>query len=92
MDGIEERQEVAIDVTGGVVSNVQPYYLEPNQMYYFQNVNLDQLGARSKRFGCLSYGVEGAQCGGLSPWVFKDMSRYLIGYWDNKIILIYFYK
>ena len=85
MDNIEEKIEAAIDVTGGVVSNVQPFYLEKNQMYYFKNVSLDQLGARVRRAGCSSYGVGGVECGGLAPWVYKDSTRYLVGYWDNDI-------
>ena len=80
---IQEVIEQAIDVTGGVRSNVEPYYLEKNQMYYFQNVDLDDLGARRKRDGCSSYGTAGSELGGLAPWVWKDQTRYLAGFWDN---------
>lgn len=80
---IDEVIEQAIDVTGGVRSNVEPYYLEKNQMYYFQNVDLDDLGARKKRAGCSSYGVAGTEIGGLAPWVFKNGTRYVAAYWDN---------
>jgi len=80
---IQEVIEQAIDVTGGVRSNVEPYYLEKNQMYYFQNVDLDDLGARKKRDGCSSYGTAGSELGGLAPWVFKNQDRYISGFWDN---------
>jgi len=82
---IQQIIEQAIDVQGGVRSNVEPYYLEKNQMYRLQNVDLDDLGARKKRDGCLSYGTGGVECGGLAPWVFADQTRYLVGYWDNHL-------
>jgi hypothetical protein len=80
---IQEVIEQAIDVTGGVRSNVEPYYLEKNQMYYFQNVDLDDLGARKKRDGCSSFGTAGSELGGLAPWVWKNQKRYVSGFWDN---------
>jgi len=77
--------EQAIDVTKGVRSNVEPYYLEPGQLYYLKNANLDDLGARRKRYGSTTYGTAGLECGGLSAWVFKDLTRKMAGYWDNSI-------
>jgi len=87
MADLELKLEQAIDVTGGVHSNVEPYYLEQNQLHYLQNADLGELGARRKRRGCTSYGVEGTECGGLAAWVYKDLSRKMAGYWNNEVFV-----
>jgi len=83
MEEIKLQFEQAIDVTKGVRSNVEPYYLEPGHMYYLKNANLEKLGSRKKRYGSDSYGTNGTELGGIGPWVRRDGQFYFVGYWDN---------
>lgn len=78
-------QEASVDVDGGVASAIQPFYLQPNQLAYLKNANLDTLGVRKKRYGCLAVGAPGVSPSGLAGWVFDNQTRYLVGKWGNSI-------
>jgi len=78
-------EESQVDVTGGVYSSIEPFYIQPNQLYYLKNADLDTLGKRSKRRGVYSIGSPSATYPhGMGTWVTDDKTRYLIGMWNNQ--------
>lgn len=77
-------EESQVDVSGGVYSSIEPFYLQPNQIFYLKNANLDTLGKRQKRNGVYSLGGPAASSPqGMGSWVTDDQKRYLVGVWDH---------
>lgn len=76
-----------LDHSGGVRSNVEPYYLEENQLAYLKNGDLDQFGVRRKRLGVDAYGGAGTVPAGIGSWYpfFSDPQKYLVGVWDGQV-------
>jgi hypothetical protein len=79
----QAAEEASFDATGGVVSSVQPYFLQPNQLAYLKNADLDEHGVRRKRYGTSSIGGGATEPLGIGTWVDGDLVRRMLGVWGN---------
>lgn len=74
---------------GGVLSNLEPYYLQENQVPYLKNVDLSRPGLISTRYGSQSIGASGVDGtpAGLGVWYeeYLTRERRLIGAWGNEL-------
>ncbi len=77
--------ESQVDVSGGVHSAVEPFFVQATQVSYWKNVNLNTLGLRAKRYGCYSLGTPGQNPRGMGTWVTDNLNRYLLAVSGSQI-------
>jgi hypothetical protein len=74
---------------GGVLSNLEPYYLQDNQVPYMKNVDLTKPGLIKTRHGSQSIGgpTNTAAPAGLGTWYeeYLTRERRLVGVWGNAV-------